>query len=114
MRHREHHHRTGIGLFFIVLGLALMAATTDILHLGSFESYFTWETVLIFIGAILLVNLNFVGGILFIAGGVWFLMQDNVLILPSYIKSLYWPGVVVLLGLSFIISSLFKRKHEIN
>jgi len=34
---------------------------------------------------------------------------------PQYVRTLYWPGVIILLGISFIISSLI-RKHpkEIN
>jgi hypothetical protein len=115
MRQKEHHPRTGIGLFFIVLGLALLAATNDVLHLGSFHEYFTWQTVLIFIGVLLLVNLNFTGGLIMIAVGSWFLMDQYWGEIPQYVKSLYWPGVVILIGVSFIISSLIKKHpKEIN
>ena len=115
MRQREHHPRISIGLFFIVLGLALLAATNDVLHLGSFSSYFTWQTVMIFIGVLLLVNLHFTGGILLIAGGTWFLLDQVYYDMPHYIKTLYWPGVVILIGVSFIISSLVKKHpKEIN
>ena len=116
MRNREHHPRVSAGLFFIVLGLALLAATTDVLHLGSPARYFTWQTVLIFIGVLQLVNLHFTGGILFIAGGFWFILDQYYYYdVPQYVRTLYWPGVIILLGISFIISSLI-RKHpkEIN
>jgi hypothetical protein len=112
MRQREHHPLVGIGLFFIVLGLALLAATNDFLHLGSFASYFTWQTVMIFIGVLLLVNLNFTGGILLIAAGTWFLLDHVYYEMPHYIKTLYWPCVVILIGLSYIISSLFKKRPK--
>jgi hypothetical protein len=114
MRNREHHPQTGIGLFLIILGLALMVATNDLLNLGSIERYFTWNTAMVFVGVILLVNLNFTGGILLISGGVWFFMQDRDISIPSYIKTIYWPAVVMLIGISFIISSFFKRKKNIN
>jgi hypothetical protein len=114
MRNREHHPQTGIGLFFIILGIALLVATNDLLNLGSISNYFTWQTAMVFIGAILLVNLNFIGGILLIAGGVWFYMEDQYVNMPAIIKTIYWPGVIMLVGLSFIISSLFKRKKNIN
>ena len=114
MRNREHHPQTGIGLFFILLGIALLVATNDVLNLGSISEYFTWQTAMVFIGVLLLVNLNFVGGILLIAGGAWFFMQDHYMGIPSYIKTIYWPGVIILMGISFIISSLFKRKKSIN
>jgi hypothetical protein len=109
MKNREHHPRVSAGLFFIVLGLVLLAATNDVFHLGSFASYFTWQTVMIFIGVLLLVNLHFTGGVLLIAAGTWFLLDQVFYDMPHYIKTLYWPGVVILLGLSFIVSSLLKK-----
>jgi hypothetical protein len=114
MRNREHHPRTGIGLFFIILGLALLIATNDLLHLGGIGNYFTWQTAMVFIGVLLFTNLNFTGGVLLISGGVWFYLQDQYIVLPSLIKTIYWPAVIMLLGLSFIISSLFRRKKNIN
>jgi hypothetical protein len=114
MRNREHHPQTGIGLFFVVLGIALLVATNDLLNLGSFSHYFTWQTAMVFIGALLLVNLNFIGGILLIAGGVWFFMQDHYIDVPSFIKTVYWPGVIMLIGISFIVSSVFKGKKSIS
>jgi hypothetical protein len=110
LREREHHPRVGIGLFFIVLGVALLVATNDLLNLGSVSSYFTWETVLIFIGVLLLLNLHFTGGLLLIALGVWFLQDHIFIITPEVFKNFYWPAVIVVIGLSFIISSLFRRK----
>ena len=102
----------GIGLFLIILGLALLVATNDLLHLGSVGEYFTWQTAMIFIGLLLLVNLNFVGGILLMAGGFWFLLDDLSFTIPPIIKTIYWPGIVILLGLSFIISSFIRRDQR--
>jgi hypothetical protein len=105
----EHHPRVGIGLFFIVLGIALLVATNDIFDLGSFSRYFTWQTAMIFIGLLLLLNLNFTGGFLLIAGGVWFLQEEHFIFAPESFKTFYWPAVIVILGLSFILSSFFKQ-----
>jgi LiaF transmembrane domain len=109
-RHREHHPQISIGIFFIVLGLALLVATNDWLHLGDIKEYFTWETALIFIGALLLLNLHFVPGLLMMACGAWFLIDNFYGEIPVLIKTIYWPAVIVLIGLSFILSSLFKRR----
>ena len=122
MRHRdhnysrrmEHHPRIGIGLFFILLGVALLVATNDLFHLGNISNYFTWQTALIFIGLLLLLNLNFTGGVLLIAAGIWFLLDDIFTVTPEIIKTIYWPAVIVLVGLSFIISSFFKPKKLNN
>lgn len=109
-RDREHHPRVSMGLFFIVLGVALLVATNDLLGLGSVSNYFTWETAMIFIGVLLLLNLHFTGGLLLIAGGIWFLRDHIFVITPEIFRNFYWPAVIVLIGLSFILSSLFKRK----
>ncbi len=115
MRKREHHPRISIGLFFIMLGLVLLVATNDFLHLGGLSHYFTWQTLLIFIGLLLIVNLNFTGGLIMISIGSWFLLDEVLYNVPPYVRTLYWPGVIILLGLSFIISSLFKKPpKEIN
>ena len=119
MRHRvhnysekmEHHPRLGIGLFFILLGVALLVANNDLLHLGSISNYFTWETALIFIGALLILNMHFTGGLLMVAGGVWFLLDDLLVVTPEIVKTVYWPAVIVLIGLSIIVSSFFKTKN---
>jgi len=109
LKNREHHPRVSIGLFFIMLGLALLVATNDLLNLGNISQYFTWETAMIFIGVLLLLNLHLVGGILLIAGGAWFLMDDIFILIPDTFKTFYWPAVIVLIGISFILSSFFKR-----
>ncbi len=116
MRHRvrhdsgsfEHHPRLGVGLFFILLGVALLVATNDLFHLGSISNYFTWQTALIFIGLLLILNLQFTGGLLMIAAGIWFLLEEIFTVTPEIIKTIYWPVVIVLVGVSFIISSFFK------
>ncbi len=113
-RGREHHPRVSIGLFFIVLGMALLVATNDLLNLGSVSSYFTWETAMIFVGVLLLLNLQFTGGLLLIAGGIWFLKDHIFIVSPEIFKTFYWPAVICLVGLSFILSSLFKRKNRID
>jgi hypothetical protein len=113
-RHFEHHPQVGIGLFLIVLGLALLVATNDMLGLGSVKDYFSWETALVFIGALLLLNLQFTGGLVLISIGIWFFMENRDYELPEIVKTIYWPAVIILVGLGFIISSLIKRNSKIN
>ena len=110
----EHHPQVGFGLFLIVLGLALLVATNDMLGLGGVKDYFTWETALVFIGALLLLNLQFTGGLVLISIGTWFFMENRDYELPEIIRTIYWPGVIILVGLGFIVSSLLKRKSKIN
>lgn len=118
MRNREHfnHMRTGhhpriaFGIFLIVLGIALLVAKNDVFNLGSTAAYFNWKTAMIFIGVLLLLNLEFTGGFLLIAGGVWF-MQDELFPAARETFNIYfWPIVIAVIGVSFILSSLTGRK----
>jgi len=113
-RHKEHHPQVGIGLFLIVLGLALLVATNDLLGLGSVKEYFTWETALVFIGTLLLLNLQFAGGLILIAIGVWFFIENMDYEIPEIIRTIYWPAVIILIGLGFIVSSLIRKKNKSN
>lgn len=109
-RHREHHPQVGIGLFFILLGVALLIATNDWLHLGGLREYFTWESAIIFIGVLLLLNLHFIGGLAMISVGSWFWIDDHYGYIPELMKTIYWPAVIVLAGLAFIVSSFIRRR----
>jgi hypothetical protein len=92
----------------------LLVATNDMLHLGSIKEYFTWETAMVFVGFLLLVNLHFVPGLLLMAGGTWFFIDDYYGVVPAFIKTVYWPSVIVIVGLAFIISSAFRSRHYNN
>lgn len=113
-KHYEHHAQVGFGLFLIVLGLALLVATNDMLGLGGVKDYFTWETALVFIGALLLLNLQFTGGLVLISLGIWFFIENRDYELPEIVRTIYWPGVIILVGLGFIVSTFTKRKSKIN
>lgn len=113
-KHREHHPQVGFGLFLITLGLALLVATNDMLNLGGVKEYFTWETAMIFIGVLLILNLQFTGGLLLAAGGVWFFIDHIDYEMPELIKTIYWPAIIILIGLGFIISHFIKGITKSN
>lgn len=109
-RKTEHHPRVSLGIFFIVLGIALLIATNDVFNLGSMSSYFNWKTAMLFIGVLLLLNLEFTGGLLLIAGGIWFLQDELFPFDQESFRIFFWPSVIALIGLSFIISAFINRK----
>lgn len=101
------------GLFFILLGLALLVVTNDLFNLGGFREYITWQNVLIFIGTVFLINFRFIPGLLLIATGIWFLLDEIFYLeVPRVIEVAYWPAVMMLLGIIFIISALLKRMNN--
>ena len=111
-RDMELHPRISFGLFLITLGLAMLIATNDLLGLGSVREYFTWETLLVFIGVLLLLNLQFTGGLILVAIGSWFFIENRDYVIPELIRTIYWPSLVIFIGIAFIISSLFKRNRK--
>lgn len=112
MRHRELHPGLSTGFFFIVVGLVLMAAFNDVLHLGSLNAYFNWPMILLYIGLLMLLNLRFVGGIILMALGSWFMVEELGIILPPMVQNVFWPGTIVFIGIIFIISSIFRRNRK--
>lgn len=95
----------GFGVFLIVLGLMLLAATTDVLGLGSIHSYIRWETLLIFIGTSMVLNAKFTPGIILLAVGTWFILPDIHPELSYYVRVGFWPAVLVLAGITYMIPS---------
>jgi hypothetical protein len=113
IRNRELHPGFSTGIFFIMVGLVLLAAFNDVLHLGSFSEYFTWPIILIYIGLLLLLNLRLVGGIIVMAIGSWFLIEKLGIYISPLVHNLFWPGIIIFIGIIFIISSLLRRNRKI-
>jgi hypothetical protein len=99
----------GIAKLLISLGLVMLIARLDLLKLGSPSDYFTWEMLLIFFGIFNLINLDLVFSVLLFAAGIWFLMPEMTLQLTPFYKSIYWPSVLVLVGLAFMLRPITKK-----
>jgi hypothetical protein len=41
-------------------------------------------------------------------------MENRDYELPELIRTIYWPAVIILIGLGFIISSFIKRRRKSN
>jgi len=93
----------------ISLGLVMIAAKIDLFRIGPVSDYFTWEMLLIFFGVFNLLNLDLVFSLLLFAAGFWFLMPEMSVQLSPVYKEIYWPAVMVLAGIAFMIRP-FKRK----
>ena len=109
---REGRSNLSAGIFFILLGVALLVAVNDMLNLGSVGAYFTWETVLMFLGLIMFINRSFFAGFLCIAAGGWFMLEDTFFIGLPFVKNIYWPSVLILMGLGLIVGSIFKKNNS--
>ncbi len=113
MKDNQSNPFSGLAKFLIAIGLMLLAAKTDILGLGSPSNYFTWEMLLMFFGLIALMNFDLVASILLFAGGYYFLMPEMTVQLSPFYKQIYWPAVIVLVGIAFMLKPLTNRlKHN--
>jgi len=105
----------GFGLFLIAIGLMLLAATLDVLGWGSIHDYFRWEMLLVFISLVMFLNGNLTGGVILLAAGSWFLLPDIFEETPELVRVGFWPAVLVLTGITFLIPSpkkWFYRKDN--
>jgi hypothetical protein len=84
----------------------------DLLNLGSVRDYFTWETMLVFIGVLLLLNLQFTGGLVMIAIGSWFFIENRDYQIPELVRTIFWPSLIILIGIVFIVSSFIKGNRK--
>lgn len=108
--HNKLHSGVAFGIFLVTLGIALLIATNDLFNLGSISDYFTWRTAMIYIGVLLFLNLEFTGGIFLVAGGIWFMRDELFPFSGDKFDIFFWPAVIGLTGISFILSSIFRKK----
>ncbi|MCI0522521.1 MAG: hypothetical protein L0Y37_02600 [Bacteroidales bacterium] len=111
---KEHNSNpfNGIAKLLISLGLVMLIARLDLFRLGEPSDYFAWEMLLIFFSIFNLLNLDLVFSVLLFAAGFWFLMPEMTLQLTPFYKSIYWPSVLVVLGIAFMLRPLTKRLKQ--
>ena len=97
-----------LGIVLMFLGLFLIADLADIVPWRMRDFLFTWQALLIFLGIIFISSKESKGtGVILIAIGSFFLLP-KFLDLPYYWRSLFWPSMLILLGLVVIFGT---RRH---
>ena len=103
-----------LGIVLMILGLFLIADLADIVPWRMRDFLFTWQALLIFLGIIFLSNKENKGtGVILIVIGAFFLMpkildESRFVHLPDYWHRLFWPSILIILGLVVIFSA---RRH---
>ena len=108
MKAKQGNPFTGIAKFLISLGLIMIVAKLDLLRLGEIPDYFCWQMLLIFSGVWLLMSFRLVSAVILFAIGFWFLMPDMAIQLTESYEKIYWPVVLVLCGVAFMLKPLAK------
>jgi hypothetical protein len=103
MKDRNRNPFSVIARLLISLGLMMIAAKLDFFGLGPVSSYFTWEMLLIFFGVFSLISLELVSSVILFAIGFYFLMPHMSVQLAPVYKNIYWPAVIVLAGIAFLL-----------
>ncbi|MDR1601262.1 MAG: LiaF-related protein [Tannerella sp.] len=109
------HHGAVIALMMIAAGALLLAFNTGFLPAVWKGFFFSWMMLLFLFGAIKLCQLEFLQGIIFAAIGKFFLIDRLSLIYPQdtfyeQFASVYWPVLIIVVGLLIFIQLLFKPK----
>ena len=108
------HRKTGrahllLGVVLMFLGLFLIADLADIIPWRLRDFLFTWQALLIFLGIVFLSNKENKGtGVILIVIGSFFLLP-RIMSVPNYWGSLFWPSMLILLGVVVIFGS--RRKE---
>jgi predicted membrane protein len=97
-----------LGIVLMFLGLFLIADMADVIPWRFRDFLFTWQALLIFLGIVFLSGKDKGTGLILIAIGAFFLMP-KFFDLPHYWRSLFWPSLLILLGLVVIFGS---RRQE--
>lgn len=94
-----------LGIVLMFLGLFLIADLADIIPWRLRDFLFTWQALLIFLGLVFLSNRENKGtGIILIVIGSFFLFPRMIHV-PDYWRSLFWPAMLIILGLVVIFGS---------
>ena len=97
-----------LGIVLMFLGLFLIAEMADIIPWRMRDFIFTWQALLILLGIIFISNKESKGtGVILIAIGAFFLLP-RFFDLPHYWRSLFWPSMLIILGLVVIFGG---RRH---
>ncbi len=94
-----------LGIALMFLGLFLIADMADIIPWRLRDFVFTWQALLIFLGLIFLSNKENKGtGLILIAIGSFFLLP-RIIDVPYYWRSLFWPSILIVVGLLIIFGT---------
>lgn len=113
MKHDEPNGLIGLGKFFIAVGLVLLGVRLDILGLGEPHEYYRWQMLFLFFGLMALLNLKLVFSLILFAIGFYFLLPEMAIQIPPIVRTIFWPSLLVLAGIDFILRPMHcRRQHQ--
>lgn len=99
-----------IGIVLILIGIAFIGRTLDFFPRHIMHRVFSWEMILIVLGVIFIsTRENKTTGWILLIIGLVFLVPDVVHI-PYSVRRLFWPSILIIIGLLIIFRSANVRK----
>ena len=105
--------RLQFGLGLIVVGLIIILNRFNLIPFKVTDILFSWQMILIIIGTVLLINRNMVAGNILMAIGIFSLIPE-IFNVPYEYRRIYWPALMVIIGLILVFSSRKNTKHHLN
>ncbi|HEX2866829.1 MAG TPA: DUF5668 domain-containing protein [Ignavibacteriales bacterium] len=89
-----------LGTVIIALGILLLLSNLDMMPFSLHELLFSWESILIIIGIVMIANDNYRGGFILIAIGALFMISRYY----TMDSMTLWPVLLILLGLYILFN----------
>jgi predicted membrane protein len=110
----HHHRRSGHGVIFFAFLLILAGTTYTLFDMGIIPLVykpviFSWQMLMTVIGLYQLLTRNIVFGIILTGVGVGFLLPLFNRVFPEFHLTLYWPYILIGIGVVIIVRQLFFR-----
>jgi len=115
-KERSHRHSHGksvaFGVLVILAGVLLLARNSGMLEPWVSRIVFSWEMLLVAIGFLNIFSKHSIwSGLILISLGVFFILV-NYFSLPFTLWHVFWPVLIIFLGLSLIFGASRMRKHH--
>lgn len=89
-----------LGAVIIILGTLLLLSNINLLPFSLHDLLFSWQSILILIGIIMIANENYRGGFILVAIGVLFMISRY-----YYMDSMtLWPVLLIILGVYILLN----------
>jgi len=111
MRHPRH-HGTRFSIILIVVGLVFLAVNTGLLPTMYQPLFSSWPIWLVFGGIYFLLDCSWFTGLVLLTVGTFYIIPEigavnPALNIPANFGHLYWPALLVVAGIYFILSKRY-------
>lgn len=103
-----------LGIILVLLGIAVLAEIVDAVPWSMRDIVFSWQMILIVLGVIFISGQESKStGYILLAIGAFFILP-KFFDVPDFWRSLFWPSILILLGLLIIFGKGKRHKHIRN